>query len=55
MMKVYMNVDGPLENPNITTDLGKKATDTAGNVIEAPREVGKKAIKGAGKGLDKVF
>jgi len=55
MMKVYMNIDGPLENPNITPDFGKKATDAAGNVILAPEEMGKKAIKGVEKGLDKIF
>jgi uncharacterized protein YhdP len=55
MMKVYMNIDGPLLDPRITHDFEKKATDAAGNVIEAPGEMGKKAIKGVGKGLDKVF
>jgi hypothetical protein len=54
-IKVYMSIDGPLENPNITPDLGKKAIDAAGDAIQAPREVGKKAIKGVEKGLDKIF
>ena len=34
---------------------GEEGADAAGNVIEAPGEVGKKAIKGVGKGLDKIF
>jgi hypothetical protein len=55
MMKAYVNIDGPLEKPRITYDPGKMTTDAVGKMIEAPAEVGKKAIQGVGKGMDKVF
>jgi len=55
MMKLYMDIQGPLENPNIVARPGEKARDAAGQIIRAPGETGKKVFKGMGKGLDKVF
>jgi len=55
IMKLYMDIQGPLANPNIVPRPGKKAKDAAGQVIRAPGEAVKKVFKGVGKGLDKMF
>ena len=55
MMKLYMDIRGPLEDPRIVARPGEKTKDAAGEVIKAPGEAGKKVFKGVGKGLDKIF
>jgi uncharacterized protein YhdP len=55
VMKTYVNIRGPWENPSIVPDPGKKAIDAAGGVVGTPGRAGKGVLKGVRKGLDKVF
>ena len=55
MMKFYMDIKGPFENPSIVPKPGEKTKEAAEELIKAPWETGKKVIKGVGKGSDKVF